>query len=181
MTLRLSGQLLAAAMLPVFAQACHSQAEPAAPAHAVSHFSFRVAAPFARVAPQFGPEAERAWGDPEWNPQFVYPQPGKDVAGAVFTVQHGQSSVVWVNTKYDLPGGRMQYVYIVAEAMVCVIDVHVTSVDAMHTLVDVTYTRTALAPEHNEGIAHLSRQDSQNGPKWRRYVEHALGIDNPER
>jgi hypothetical protein len=143
MTLCLFRRLLVGAVLPVFAQACYTQTPPAAPAHSIAHFSFTVAAPFVRVAPQFGPEAERAWGDPEWNPQFIYPQPGKDVAGAVFTVQHGQTSSVWVNTAYDPAGGRMQYVYILANAMVCVIDVHVTRVDAMRTAVDVTYTRTA--------------------------------------
>jgi len=179
MHLRLLNRLLVAAVLPPFAHAWYSQPSPVAPAHAVSHFSFTVAAPFARVAPQFGPEAERAWGDPQWNPQFIYPQPAKDVPGAVFTVQHGQSRSVWVNTQYDPAGGRMQYVYVIPDAMVCVIDVHVTRVDAMHTAVDVTYTRTALAPEHNEAIAHLSQKDAQNGPEWRQYVEHALGMHNP--
>ena len=177
MTTRLFGRLLAAAAVPVFAQGCHAQSAPVPPAHAVARFSFTVPAPFARVAPQFGPEAERAWGDPQWNPQFIYPQPGKDVAGAVFTVQHGDSRSVWVNTVYDPAGGRMQYVYVVADAMVCVIDVRVTAVDAAHTAVDVTYTRTALAPEHNEAIAHLAAKDAQNGPAWRRSVEHALGIE----
>jgi hypothetical protein len=80
MNLRLFGRLLVAAILPAFAQARYSQASPVAPAHAIAHFSFTVAAPFARVAPQFGPDAERAWGDPQWDPQFIYPQPGKDVA-----------------------------------------------------------------------------------------------------
>lgn len=179
MNLRLFGRLFAGAALPVFAQANSSQTSPVVPAHTASHFTFAVAAPFARVAPQFGPDAERAWGDPQWDPRFIYPQPGKDVAGAVFTLQHGQSTSVWVNTEFDLAGGRMQYVYIVPNAMVCVIDVHVTKVDAMHTAVDVTYTRTALAPERNGEIAHLSQKDGQSGPEWRRYVEHALGMNNP--
>lgn len=179
MNLRLFSRLLVAVVLPAFAQACYSQASPVAPAHAVSRFSFTVAAPFARVAPQFGPQAERAWGDPQWDPQFIYPQPGRDVPGAVFTVQHGQSRSVWVNTEYDPAAGRMQYVYIIANAMVCVIDVDVTKVDAMHTAVDVTYTRTALAPEHNEAIAHLSRKDGKSGAEWRQYIEHALGMHSP--
>jgi len=179
MKLRRFGRLLVAAALTAFVHVCYSQTSPVAPAHTVAHFSFTVAAPFARVTLQFGPEAERGWGDPQWNPHFLYPQPGKDVAGAVFTLPHGQISSVWVNTRYDSAAGRMQYVYIIADAMVCVIDVAVTAVDPMHTLVDVTYTRTALAPEHNEGIVHLSQQDAQSGPEWRQHVEHALGMDQP--
>lgn len=178
MNLRCFTRLLVA-ILPAFAQACISQTPPVAPAHRTAHFSFTVAAPFARVAPQFGPEAERAWGDPQWDPHFLYPQPGKDVPGAVFTIQHDRMSSVWVNTKYDPAAGRMQYVYIVAETMVCVIDVSIASIDPTHSSVDVTYTRTALATEHNEGIAHLSERDAHSGPEWQQHVEHALGINNP--
>jgi len=172
----LFGRLLVAAVLPAFAQGCHAQTSPVAPAHVVSHFNFTVAAPFAHVAPQFGPEAERAWGDPQWDPQFIYPQPGKDVTGAVFTVQHGRHNSVWVNTNYDPVAGRMQYVYVIPDAMVCVIDIHVTTADAMHTAVDVTYTRTALTPKHNDVVAQLAQKDEQSGPEWQQHVKHALGI-----
>lgn len=96
----------------------------------------------------------------------------------MFTVRHGQMSSVWVNTRYDPTAGRMQYVHIVADAKVCVIDVIVTSVDSMHILVEVSYRRTARDPGHNEDIVHLSQKDAQNGPEWRCYVENALGIDN---
>lgn len=176
MNLHLYGRLLVATVLPAFAQGYRAQTSPVAPAHVVSHFNFTVAASFSQVAPQFGPEAERAWGDPQWNPQFIYPQPGKDVAGAVFTLRHGRHNSVWINTNYDPVAGRMQYVYVIADTMVCVIDVHVTPADAMHTAIDVTYTRTALTPEHNDLIAHLAQEDEQSGPEWRQHVEHALGI-----
>lgn len=166
-------------VLSALAQGCHSQSVPAAPTHIISKFHFSIAAPFERVAPQFGPKAELAWGDPQWTPHFVYPQPGKDIAGAVFTVPHGDSNSIWVNTNYDPVGGHMQYVYVIAEAMVCVIDVHVIPSDRSHTEVEVTYTRTALKPEHNEGVSHLAQKDAQSGPEWQRYVEHALGMDRP--
>lgn len=179
MDLRLYCRLLVAAVFPVFAHAGHSQTSAAAPAHAVSHFSFAISAPFSRVAPQFGPEAERAWNDPQWDPQFIHPQPGKDVTGAVFTLQHGRSISTWVNTVFDPVGGRMQYVYVIEATMVCVIDVHVTRVDPMHTAVEVTYTRTALTPEHNDLVTHLAQKDAKSGPEWRDHVEHAIGTSKP--
>jgi hypothetical protein len=48
-----------------------------------------VHAPFAKAAPLFGPEGERAWAGKHWNPEFIHPQPARDVEGAVFTIQHG--------------------------------------------------------------------------------------------
>jgi hypothetical protein len=176
---RLSSRLFVAAIFSACAQGCVSQSSTVAPAHAISRFRFTVAALFSHVAPQFGPEAERAWGDAQWNPEFIYPQPGRDIPGAVFTVPHGHGNSIWVNTNYDPVGGRMQYVYVIANAMVCVIDVHVTSADAMHTAVDVTYTRTALTSEHNQAVARLAQKDKQSGPEWQHYVEHALGMDRP--
>ena len=59
------------------------------PAHVSNSFQFVVRAPLNRAAPLFGPEGERCWAGQHWNPEFLYPQPGKDVQGAVFTVQHG--------------------------------------------------------------------------------------------
>jgi hypothetical protein len=54
------------------------------------------------VAPLFGPDAERGWGGDGWNPQFFYPQSGRDVPGAVFPVRHGQHESIWVTTIFDL-------------------------------------------------------------------------------
>src|SRR5277367_6008804 len=80
------------------------------PAHVSNSFQFVVRAPLNRAAALFGPEGERCWAGQHWNPEFLYPQPGKDVQGAVFTVQNGPHRSVWVNTLFDPEGGRMQYV-----------------------------------------------------------------------
>ena len=85
-------------------------AAPVALAHVSSSFHFLVHAPLGRAAPLFGPEGERSWAGAEWDPQFLYPQPAKDVQGAVFTVQQGDRKSVWVATRFDVDGGRMQYV-----------------------------------------------------------------------
>ena len=49
--------------------------------HARSEFTFTVQAPMAEAFPLFGPEGERAWAGPEWDPQFVYPIPGEGCRG----------------------------------------------------------------------------------------------------
>jgi hypothetical protein len=147
---------------------CAAAQQPAA--HATAHFSFPVAAPLAQAAPLFGPQGERAWSGDDWDPHFLFPAPPSDVEGAVFTIQHGEHQAVWVNTRFDLAGGRMQYVYVLPELLTCTIDVALHPAGASRTEVDITYTRTALSAQANEHVRALSQHDSEQGPEW----EHAI-------
>jgi hypothetical protein len=144
---------------------------PAAPAHASNSFHFLVHAPLSSAAPLFGPDGERSWAGDEWNPQFLYPQKGKDIQGAVFTVQHGQHKSVWINTLFDVAAGRMQYVSFVADVMVSTVDVRLTSVDPLTTSVDVTYVRTALDASAEEEVQALGQSDRQKGSHWQDAIE----------
>jgi len=144
--------------------------------HVVNTFRFEVAAPMASVAPLFGPEAERSWAGPHWDPSFFYPSPGRDVEGAVFRVKRGQLDSLWVNTRFDVPGGRMQYVYVVPDHVATVIDVRVTALGASRTSVEVTYARTALNASANDEVRQLGVNDRDSGPQWQHGVEHALGL-----
>jgi hypothetical protein len=135
-------------------------------AHVSNSLAFTVDAPLKDAAPLFGPEGERAWAGDDWNPQFVFPDPARDVEGAVFTVRHGEQTAVWVNTLFDLKAGRMQYVYVLADLLVTTIDVRLRAIDAMHTNVNVTYVRTALRPEANGHVALLGEHDREQGKVW---------------
>jgi hypothetical protein len=157
----------------MFSAPLHSQAATAAaaePAQQLAHvsntFSFIVNASMRDAAPLFGPEGERAWAGEDWNPQFVFPTPAKDIEDAVFTVRHGEQTAVWVNTVFDVEVGRMQYVYVLADLLATTIDVRLHPIDLAHTRVDVTYVRTALRPEGNEHVLHMGRHDGQQGPEW---------------
>jgi len=140
--------------------------EPPSRAHVSNSFSFTVNAPMHDAAPLFGPEGERVWAGDDWNPQFVFPVPARDVEGAVFTVRHGEHTAVWVNTLFDLEGGHMQYVYVLADLLSTTIDVRLHPIDAAHTRVDVTYVRTALRPEADEHVLSLGKHDSAQGKEW---------------
>jgi hypothetical protein len=148
-------------------------------AHVSSTFSFTVNAAMREAAPLFGPEGERAWAGDDWDPQFLFPAPARDVEGAVFTVRHGEHTAVWVNTIFDLEGGRMQYVYLLPDLLATTIDVRLHPIDAQHTSIDVQYTRTALRPEANEHVSAMSRHDAKQGPEWERsinsYLQHRRG------
>lgn len=146
------------------------------PAHVVNTFRFQLAAPLARVAPLFGPEGERCWAGKHWDPHFLYPQPARDTEGAVFTVQHGPHTSVWVNTVFDLDHGRMQYVSVIDGVVVSVIDVRLTALDASHTSVEVTYARTALDPAANDVVTAMGSDDRDSGPHWQQSIEGCLGV-----
>lgn len=145
-------------------------------AHVSNTFHFEVPAALSRVAPVFGPEAERGWAGKHWNPVFLYPQPGKDIEGAVFTVEHGHKHSVWVNTVFDVGGGRFQYVSFIPDALVTTVDVKLTAVSTARTAVDVTYVRTALQAQANDDVRALGVDDRESGADWQKAVETYLGL-----
>src|SRR3984885_2411552 len=144
------------------------------PVHIITSFHFEVHAAFSRVALLFGPESEKIWAGKHWQPEILYPQPAKDSQGAVFTVPHGPHKSIWVNTVYDVTGGRMQYVAIIPDIVATVIDVRLTSINSSQTAVDVTYTRTALDPEANGDVRSLARHDGESGPEWQTSIERSF-------
>ncbi|HEY6374652.1 MAG TPA: hypothetical protein VIX90_03915 [Edaphobacter sp.] len=153
---------------------------PAALAHVSNSFRFIVQVPLGRIAPLFGPDAERSWAGKHWDPEFLYPQPAKDIQGAVFTIQHGPHKAIWINTLFDLAAGRMQYVYVIPGVLATTVDVKLTPVDASATTVDVTYVRTALQADSNDKVQAMGEHDSKSGPEWQQGIEGWLK-DHPEK
>jgi hypothetical protein len=144
------------------------------PAHVTNSFQLLVRAPLLRAAALFGPEGERCWAGPGWNPEFLYPQPARDVQGAVFTIQHGPHTSVWVNTLFDPEGGRMQYVSFIPGRLVSTVDVRISALDASSTRVEVTYVRTALNTGANDDVLAMGSKDRESGPDWQRAIENCL-------
>jgi len=137
-------------------------------------FDLVVHLPYRQAAALFGPQGERPWAGPRWDPQFLYPQPAHDTEGAVFTVQHGHMNSVWVNTAFDLDGRRFQYVYFLPGILVTVIDVRFDPTSADSTAVHVVYTRTAITAEGNEHVDKMSAADAKAGPEWQQAIDSYL-------
>ena len=142
-------------------------------AHTHTEFEFTANAPLEQVAPLFGANEERKWS-PDWNPQFVYPQPAHDQPGMVFQVMHGQHSSTWVNTAFDLAAGHIQYAYVLNDAMVTLIDIHLSRLHGHATGVAVAYERTALIPEANEHVQHFAQADARAGKEWEQQINAFL-------
>ena len=138
------------------------------PASALTHtrneFTFTAKASYERVFPLFGAWEEKKWAE-GWEPQFVYPQSPSDQPGMVFTVTHGGMRSVWTNTAFDAAGGHVQYVYVIHDALVTLVDIHLTKAGVDETRVAVIYERTALSPEANDPVAHLAKGDAKSGPE----------------
>ncbi len=84
----------------------------------------------------------------------------------VFRVEHPGHSAVWINTAFDLAAGHIQYTYVLGDAMVTLIDIHLTRDSAQKTGVTVLYERTALIPEANEHVQHFAKGDETAGKEW---------------
>jgi len=143
-------------------------------AHMRTEFKFTANAPLEQAAPLFGANEERKWA-PDWNPKFVYPNPAHDQAGMVFQVAHGQMTSTWVNTAFDLATGHIQYAYVLNDAMVTLIDIHLTREGAQKTGVSVVYERTALIPEANEHVEHFAKGDRKAKGEWELQMNGYLG------
>lgn len=170
--------LASIALIVAAAASSHAQAHTSAPAAALMHvrnsFKLTVHASYKDTAPLFGPNGERSWAGAHWNPQFLYPQPGDDVQGAVFTVAHGGHTSVWLNTVRDLDARRFQYVYFIPDVVVTQIDVNFHPLDAHNTEVQVVYTRTALTADANEDVKLLGDADRTNGAHWQDAIDDYL-------
>ena len=164
--------LAVGAAAPALPQASHGAQETHM--HLQTSFVLTVHAPYAETAPLFGPNGERAWAGKHWDPQFLYPQPGRDEEGAVFTIRHGDLSAVWVNTLFDTGGRHFQYVYFLPDLMVTVIDVRFKVIDAATTGVKVIYTRTAVTPKGEEHVTAMSEGDKAAGPDWQQAIDRYL-------
>jgi len=142
--------------------------------HVKNDFQFVAHGPYQAVAPLFGAQGERAWGGKDWDPQFLYPQPARDVEGAVFTVAHSHHHSTWINTAFDLDAGHVQYAYVIPDAQAVLIDIHLHAQDANSTDVKVSYERTALASDFNEHVARQGEHDRNSGPEWQRDIDGYL-------
>jgi len=155
--------LLVSAISPVCSQA--QESEKSMLLHTHNEFDLTVHAPYEQTFPLFGAWEEKKWAE-GWDPQFLYPSPARDQQGMVFTVEHKDMSAVWMNTAFDQAAGHVQYVYVVNDAMITLIDIHLAKAGATETHVSVAYERTALTPEASDHVAHFAKGDASSGAKW---------------
>ncbi|MBV9732878.1 MAG: hypothetical protein JO275_08885 [Verrucomicrobia bacterium] len=160
--------------MPVLSPADNDSGATASPAHVRTEFELTVHAPYFVAFPLFGPDGERSWAGPDWNPQFVHPNPAADIQGTVFTVKHGAHEAVWVNTVLDVEGRRIQYAYFISDVMVTTINLTFLPLDSVSTKVAVIYERTALNVAANEVVQQFGAADRARGTDWEKAINAYL-------
>ncbi len=148
-----------------------TSANASALAHTRESFSFTANGPMSEVAPLFGAEREKEWAR-GWEPRFVWPTPAVDREGMVFTVAHGDRTAVWVNTRFDLEKGDVQYVYVIPEVMTTRITLKISR-DGERTRVKVDYERTALSAGAARLVREMAEHDATAGEEWRTEIDAA--------
>jgi hypothetical protein len=133
--------------------------------HTRAEFHVTVHLPYADAAPLFGAWQEQKWS-PDWKPLFLYPSPAADREGAVFRVEHGSHSSVWVTADFDLDAGHIQYVYVLNELMLTRIEIHLRKQGESSSEASIVYERTALDPSANQHVQTMAEHDSRQGPEW---------------
>jgi hypothetical protein len=133
-------------------------------AHSERSFEFLAEAPLSEVAPLFGAHRERAWA-PSWDPCFIWPSPAEDRPGMVFTVSGVHGTAIWINTCFELQNGRVQYAYVLENAMTTLVTLSLTP-RGEHTHVAVSYERTALQPRADAWVTRMAEQDARAGDEW---------------
>ncbi len=134
-------------------------------AHARTEFHFTANLPYDQAFPLFGAWAEQKWA-PDWKPQFLYPNPPADKEGAVFLVNHGSHSAVWMLTRFDPATGRVQYAFVLNNVIMTRIDIAVRKSGSEKTEVSVAYDWTALDSAANEHVTALAKQLEGAAAEW---------------
>lgn len=145
-----------------------------AQAHERTEFRFTLDVDYETAAPLFGAWEERQWA-PDWKPEFVYPTPPKDQEGAVFRIGAGTAhDAVWMLTRFDLAGGRVQYALVLNHLVFTRIDIHLARNGVRKTDVTVAYEFTALDPAANDHLKVLAASHANQGPQWKAAIEASV-------
>jgi hypothetical protein len=144
--------------------------------HTETSFDLLVRLPYAETAVLFGPEGERAWAGPGWNPQFLYLKPGRDTESAVFTVNYGPLFALWVVARHDLDARHFCYVYFIADVLVTTVDVRFEPLEDHRTRVNVMYRRTALTPAGEAQVEAMTEEDKRAGNEWQEAIDNYLAL-----
>jgi hypothetical protein len=137
--------------------------------HARTEFRFSVNLPYDEAFPLFGAWAEQQWA-PDWKPHFVYPNPPADMEGAVFQVNHGSHSSVWMMTRFDSVTGHVQYAFLINSAVMTRIDIKVKRNGSDKTDISVAYEWTATDASAAEHVRELAKQYEGAGAEWERQI-----------
>jgi hypothetical protein len=127
------------------------------------------------VFPLLCPVREAEWLD-GWQYTMLYSDSGVVEDGAVFTTPgDGEPDTVWIVTRHDARQRLVEFTRVTPQSRVCVLRIEVQPGGAGRSLVDVSYTYTAIAPAGNVFIERFTEESFQSAVRfWEQSMNHWL-------
>jgi hypothetical protein len=108
------------------------------------------------VFPLLCPVREAEWLD-GWNYRMIYSRSGLVEEGAVFSTSHpGEADTIWMVVHHDPKNYRVDFARFTPKSKTCLLKIAVRPKEMQQSLVDISYTYTAIASEGNEFIDHFT-------------------------
>jgi hypothetical protein len=158
-------------MLTPFLLASFGQAQTRA--HAEASITIDLEAAPAVVFPLFGPIREAEWAH-DWNPVILYPSDRQQQAGSVFTTEGKNTDVVWVLTCFDERALEVEYVQVLPKVWAGQVQIRLKDNGPGRTQATVTYRRTALSPEADQGVEAFAHHFPEQREHWESAINQRL-------
>jgi len=120
----------------------------------------------------FGAVAEERWA-PGFSPLFAYPNPPKDVEGAVFTLQVPRTQI-WLLQTWDMVDHVVRYVAVDPGIKISVIVIRVTPFGTNQSRATVTYDRTSLSTAGDAEVAEFAKTFVNQASEWENAINAYL-------
>ena len=156
----------------------HASQAPANPSkgtnmRAEREFSFELPGSVSDITPYFGPVKESEWW-PQWQPRFIHPIGGDQVAGAIFETDSALGRSVWVMDRFEPEHGRVGYVIFVNGVGVSRYQITVSQIGPDSVRVRVWCSRTAFGEEGLPYVAKFEELFEHQGPGWQEAILKVL-------
>jgi len=133
------------------------------------------------VFPLFSPVGERAWV-PGWDPELIHP-PGVEWAeGQIFRTREETGDAIWVVSRLDREGHRVEYHRVEPGRYVARIDVRCRRIEDRITEATVEYAFVGLSESGNRDIEGMTEEEyAAKMARWTDWIERKRGGGSRDR
>ncbi len=103
----------------------------------------------------FTPAGEALWID-DWAPRYIEPADGRTTRGMVFTTGDGDDHTVWMLVDFDPERHYSRYARVTPASRTGCVEIACTARSANETVVDVSYTLTALTDRGRKDLEQFA-------------------------
>ncbi len=133
-----------------------------------------ISAPLAQCHRFFTPAGEELWVE-GWKPDYKVPSDGRTEPGMVFTTGSGEDFTIWTMVDFDTQACYSRYARVTPALRAGFVEVRCTAVNDQTTLVDVSYTLTALTEAGERSLqAFEGAEFTAMIEDWRKAVQKHL-------